>query len=294
MAPTMTDRTDIPCDIHPAARVHSDAVIGPFATIGPNVTIGPGTVLGARVTITGRTTIGSNNVIGDGCVLGAQPQDLKYGGATTLLVIGHNNRLGRLVTAHPGTESGGYVTRIGDSNVLADGCHVAHDCYVDSHTKFGRYVQLAGHVLVEDGAVLDAFSGCHHFVTVGHYARIGARTPVRRDVPPFTLFASEDYDRVSPAVQGMHEEGIAAAHLETYDEFELRRTLHELFQDEMALQTKIEHLENMGIEGSGKSVCDFITASLQGKFGRIREGLRGQIPPEALPHLTPEIQARLR
>ena len=285
--------TPLPAEIHPSARISPDAVIGPFCMIGPHVTIGPGTVLGARVTVVGRTNIGSNNVIGDGCVLGATPQDLKYRGSPTLLVIEHNNRFGRLVTAHVGTETGGYVTRIGSHNDLGDGCHIAHDCFVDSHTHIGRYVQLAGHVLIQDGAVMEDFSGCHHFVTVGKYARVGRRTPVRRDVPPFTVFASEDYDRIPPSVCGPHEEGIASADLSFDEELELRRALMELFQDESALQTKIEQLENLGVEGEGKALCDFITASLQGKFGRVRESYRGQIPPEAVPHLTPEIQAEI-
>jgi len=281
-------------EIHPSARVASDARIGPYCVIGPDVTIGPGTVLGRHVTVIGRTTIGSGNVIADGCVLGNTPQDLKYRGAGTMLVIGHSNKIGRNVTMHIGTEPGGYVTRVSDENVLLEGCHIAHDCFVDSHVYLGRSVQLAGHILVQSGAVLEDLVGVHHFVTIGRYARIGPRTPVRRDVPPFTNFFSEDYGWTSPAVRGVHEKGINAAGLKRDEEAELRRALSELFEDEAALQTKIEQLENLGVEGEAAALCEFCQQSLQGRFGRIRESYRGQVPPEAAELLPPEKLAEIQ
>ena len=281
-------------DIHHSARVAPDATVGPFCVIGPDVTIGPGSVLGRRVTVTGNTTIGSGNVIGDGCVLGAAPQDLKYRGADSLLVIGHNNRIGRNVTIHIGTEPGGYVTRIGDDNTLLEGVHVAHDCFVDNGVHLGRVVQLAGHILVRDGAVMEDMSGAHHFVTIGRYARIGPRTPVRRDVPPFTNFFTEDYGWTAPSVRGVHEAGVASAGLKRDEELELRRALSELFEDESALQTKIEQLENMGVEGEAAALCEFCQQSLAGKFGRHRESFRGQVPPEAIAILSPEKLAAIQ
>ncbi|NBB95357.1 MAG: hypothetical protein GVY16_06410 [Planctomycetes bacterium] len=281
-------------EIDPSARVAPDATIGPFCVIGPNVTIGPGTMIGRRVTVLGATTIGSSNIIDDGCVLGAIPQDLKYRGADCLLVIGHHNHIGRNVTIHIGTEPGGFVTRIGDGNTLLEGCHVAHDCFVDDHTRLGRYVQLAGHILVQDGAVMEDMSAAHHFVTVGRYARVGPRTPVRRDVPPFTDFFSEDYGWTSPAVRGVHADGIKAARLGREEEAELRRALSELFEDESALQTKIEQLENLGVEGEARRLCEFCMQALQGRFGRFRESYRGQMPPEAAPHLSAEQLAEVK
>ncbi len=281
-------------EIHPSARVAPDAKIGPFCVIGPDVTIGPGTVLGRRVTVTGNTTIGSGNIIGDGCVLGATPQDLKYRGADCLLVIGHNNRIGRNVTVHIGTEPGGYVTRIGDDNFLMEGVHVAHDCFVDNRVHLGRMVQLAGHILIQDGVVMDDMSGAHHFVTIGRYARVGRRTPVRRDVPPYTNFFTEDYGWTAPSVRGVHEAGITAADLKRDEELELRRTLSDLFEDESALQMKIEQLENMGVEGEAAALCEFCQRSLAGKFGRDRESYRGQVPPEAAAILSPEKLAEIQ
>ena len=277
-------------EIDASARIAPDATIGPFCVIGPNVTIGPGTNLIRRVSIAGHTRIGSANVFDEGCALGALPQDLKYEGKDTLLMIGHRNRFGRNVTAHIGTERGGWLTRIGSDNVLMDGCHVAHDCYIDDHTQLGRNVLLAGHIRVEIGAVIGALAGVHHFVTIGRYARVGARTPVRRDVAPYTDFYSENYDQSPPAVRGVHDAGIRAAALAPAEEKELRRALHELFADESALQTRIEQLVTMGVENEVAGLCEFCQRSLQGVFGRHRERFRGQPPPEAKEFLPPEIR----
>ncbi len=280
-------------EVDPSARIASDAVIGERCVIGPAVTVGPGTVLGRCITVIGHTTIGSGNRIEDGCVLGAQPQDLKYAGAPTLLIIGHRNHFGANVTVHVGTEFGGYLTRIGDDNDLQANCHVAHDCYVDDHTTLAPYVMLAGHIHVCTGAVLGEWSGAHHFVTVGRYARVGPYTPARRDVPPFTNFCGHK-DDLTPSVRGVHEEGIAAANLSDEEEKDLRTALGELFDEDTALQTKIEQLVNLGVEGEVEHLCEFCQQSLQGVFGRYRERFRGQIPPQAEHYLTPEQLAEAR
>ena len=275
------------------ARVAPTAQIGPYCVVGPHVTIGPHTVLERRVVVRGHTTIGSNNFLAEGCVLGEAPQDLKYAGGTTLLTIGHRNRFGRRVTAHIGTETGGYLTRIGDDNTLRDGCHVAHDCYLDDHTTVGRNVLLAGHIRVQTGAVLDDMSALHHFVTIGRYARVGRYMPVRRDVPPYTRFEGLDGD-VTPSVRGIHEEGLQAAGLSMDDESELRRALGELFSEETALQTRIEQLVNQGVEGEVAFLCEFCQQSLQGVYGRHREQYRGKVPPEAMQYLPVEIRQAIR
>jgi UDP-N-acetylglucosamine acyltransferase len=280
-------------EVHPAAKIAPDVEIGPYCVVGPDVTIGPGTRLVRRVAVVGRTTIGSGNTIEDGCVLGAAPQDLKYAGGPTLLIIGHRNRFERDVTAHIGTELGGALTRIGDDNLLRAGCHVAHDCYVDDHTVLGRDVLLAGHVRIEAGAVIGDMVGAHHFTTVGRHARVAARTPVRRDVPPYTEFAC-DAAGEHPAVCGVHEAGIRAASLPPDEAYELRRCLSELFEDEAALQTKIEQLVTMGVEGQAAMLCDFVQKSLRGVYGRHREMYRGKPAPEAARYLPPDVKAELR
>ena len=134
----------------------------------------------------------------------------------------------------------------------------------------------------------------HQFVTIGKYARVGPSTPVRRDVPPYTNFCTQDHDHQDPAVRGLHEAGIRAAGLPTEDEKELRRALRELFEDEPALQTQIEQLVNLGVEGEVADLCEFCQRSLRGLFGRHRERYRGQAPPEAERFLPAELRAKIR
>lgn len=280
-------------EIDPSAQIAPDAEVGRHCVIGPNVMIGPGTVLEDNVTVVGHTSIGSGNLIGAGSILGGTPQDLKYAGGDTLLIIGHRNRLRRRVTAHIGTEVGGYLTRIGDDNYFADDCHIAHDCYVDNHVTLGVNALLAGHIRVESGAVVGADSGVHHFVTIGRYACVGTRTPVKRDVPPYTMFAVHP-DKQVPSVQGIHAAGLSAAGLSDEEQTDLRRALADLFEDETALQTKIELLVSLGVEGEVERLCEFCQRSLRGTFGRCREQFRAKLPPEAEQFLTPEQLAEAR
>ena len=280
-------------EVDPSAQVAPDAIIGSHCVIGPAVTIGPGTVLEQSVTVVGNTTIGSGNLIGEGCVLGEIPQDLKYVGGDTLLIIGHRNRLGPRVTVHIGTEVGGYLTRIGDDNTLEADSHVAHDCYVDDRTFLGVNALIAGHVRIETGAIVGADSGAHHFVTIGRFARVQPKTPIRRDVPPFTVFQAKS-PQAAPSVVGIHEDGLIAAGLSDEEQADLRQGMAELFEDEAALQAKIEQLVDLGVEGEVKQLCEFCQRSLEGKFGRNRERFRGKLPPEAEQFLTPEQLADAR
>ncbi|MFP4140918.1 MAG: hypothetical protein ACOCZU_06630 [Planctomycetota bacterium] len=280
-------------EVDPSAHVSPQATLGPYCVIGPNVTIGPRTVLERRVSVLGSTSIGSDNHFAEGCVIGGLPQDLKYEGSRTRAIIGHRNRFGREATVHIGTEQGGFITRIGNDNVLKDRCHVAHDCYVDDETDLGVMTLLAGHIHVECGAVIGDMVGLHHFTTVGRYARVAAQTPVRRDVPPYTEFGHREDDSV-PAVRGIHTEGINAADLRPEERRDLEQALEDLFSDETALQTKIEQIVNLGVEGEVASLCEFCQRSLAGVYGRHRERERGKIPPEALEWLTPAERAWFR
>ena len=280
-------------EIAPQAKVSPEARVGPFCVIGPEVTIGPGTVLGRRVTVTGRSTLGRDNLIDDGCVLGAVPQDLKYAGRPTLLMIGDRNRLGPNVTAHVGTEPGGYLTRIGNDNVIESGAHVAHDCYVDERTRLAAGVLLGGHIRVETGAVIEELSGIHHFATVGRYSWTGSRTAVRRDVPPFTRFAAADISS-SGTVLGVHEAGLAAAGLSPQERLAVRQAVQHLFHDEQALIVKVhEMLEDGNLFPAVRELCLYCLRTLAGRFGRHRETLRGKVPPEARQYLPPDVLAAL-
>jgi UDP-N-acetylglucosamine acyltransferase len=177
--------------IHPTAIVHPDAtigagtVIGPYATVGQHVVIGRECTLGASSVIEGWTEIGDHTDIAPMASIGLAPQDLKYRGEPTRLVIGHHNVIREFVTIHRGTAGGGGITSIGDHNLFMAYAHVAHDCHVGSSTIFGNAATLGGHVRVEDFATISAYSGIHQFCRVGQHAFIGGYTVVTRDALPF-------------------------------------------------------------------------------------------------------------
>ena len=171
--------------IAPGAELAEDVEVGPFAVIGAQVRIGRGSVVGPHATIEGRTTIGEENRIFQFAALGAAPQDLKFRGEDSALVIGNRNRIREFATIHPGTEDGCMETRIGDDNLLMAYTHVAHDCILGNRNILANGTQLGGHVIVESFAVLGALSGVHQFVRIGESAMIGAGSMVSQDVPPF-------------------------------------------------------------------------------------------------------------
>jgi len=171
--------------VHPDARIGAGTVIGPYATVGQHVVIGRECTLGASSVIEGWTEIGDHTDIAPMASIGLAPQDLKYRGEPTRLVIGHHNVIREFVTIHRGTAGGGGITSIGDHNLFMAYAHVAHDCHVGSSTIFGNAATLGGHVRVEDFATISAYSGIHQFCRVGQHAFIGGYTVVTRDALPF-------------------------------------------------------------------------------------------------------------
>ena len=171
--------------VHPSARVGQGTEIGPYVTIGAQVQIGRNCRIGASAVIDGPTEIGDGNEIFPMASVGLIPQDLKFGGESTRLVIGQRNVIREFVTIHRGTAGGGGVTRIGDRNLFMAYAHVAHDCQVGNETIFANGATLAGHVLVEDYATVGAFSGVHQYCRVGRHAFIGGYSVVTKDALPF-------------------------------------------------------------------------------------------------------------
>jgi UDP-N-acetylglucosamine acyltransferase len=171
--------------VHPGAQIGAGTVVGPFVTVGPHVIIGRHCRLGASSVIDGWTEIGDHNDIAPLASIGLAPQDLKYRGEPTRLVIGHHNVFREFVTIHRGTAGGGGITTIGDHNLFMAYAHVAHDCHVGSHTIFGNAATLGGHVRVEDFATISAYSGVHQFCRVGQHAFVGGYTVVTRDALPY-------------------------------------------------------------------------------------------------------------
>ncbi len=179
--------------IHPTAIVEKGAELGrgvqlgPYSVVGPHVVLGDGCRVHHHVAIEGYTTLGEGCEVFPQAVLGTPPQDIKFSGERTTLEIGKSNIFREMVSVHPGTGNGGGVTRIGDRNLFLIGTHIAHDCRIGSHCIFANYVQLAGHVHVEDNVNMGGLSAVHHFVTIGKHAFIGGMTRVAADVPPFVI-----------------------------------------------------------------------------------------------------------
>ncbi len=184
--------------VDPAAVIGDGSVIGPGAVIGPYVVIGRDVSVGASAVVEGDTTIGDHTRIFPFASIGLPPQDLKYRGERTRLVVGHSNVFRESVTIHRGTVGGGSETRIGDRNLFMAYAHVAHDCRVGSDTIFGPGATLGGHVVVEDFAQISAYSGVHQFCRVGRYAFIGGYSVVTLDALPFAKTVGNRARRVRP------------------------------------------------------------------------------------------------
>jgi len=171
--------------VHPNAKIGAGTTIGPYVTVGEHVSIGRDCRIGASAVIDGWTEIGDANEIFPMASVGLIPQDLKFGGERTRLVIGNRNVIREFATIHRGTAGGGGLTSIGDHNLFMAYAHIAHDCHVGNETIFGNGATLAGHVVVEDYANVGAFSGVHQFCRVGQHAFIGGYSVVTKDALPF-------------------------------------------------------------------------------------------------------------
>lgn len=172
--------------VDPAARIHPSAEIGPYCVIGPEVEIGAGTRLMAHVYIEGPTFIGEDNIFYPYASVGVASQDLKYKGERAETRIGSRNKIREFVTIHRGTEGGGLITSIGDDNLLMAYTHIAHDANIGSNCILGNAVTIAGHVTIEDSAIVEAFSGVHQFCRIGRHAFVGGYSVITQDVLPFS------------------------------------------------------------------------------------------------------------
>lgn len=201
--------------IDPAAEIDPSVEIGPYAVVGPHVRLGEGVELRSHALVSGHTEIGRETVIYSFASVGEAPQDRKYRGEPTRLVIGGRNIIREYVTLHPGTAGGGGLTSVGDENLLMIGVHIAHDCQLGSHIVMANNVALAGHVLVEDYAVLGASAAIHQFCRVGESAMVGGMTGVVQDVAPFSIAQGHrarlvSVNRINMERRGFSKERIGA------------------------------------------------------------------------------------
>ena len=173
--------------VHPEAKVDSSVQIGPWCTVGPHAKIGAGTRLISHVVVDGWTTIGRDNTFFPFSVIGAVPQDLKYKGEPTELIIGDKNTIRENVTLNLGTVQGGGKTVIGNGNLLMAYTHLGHDCIIGNGCILANYAGLAGHVTLEDHVTIGGMTGVSQFVRVGSHAYIGGQSGLEKDVPPFSI-----------------------------------------------------------------------------------------------------------
>ena len=189
--------------IDPKAELDSSVKVGAYTIIGPNVQIGAGSEIGPHAVIEGHTTIGENNHIFQFASLGAIPQDKKYRGEPTRLIIGNGNTIREFTTFNLGTVTGIGETRIGDDNWIMAYCHLAHDCVIGSHTIFANNASLAGHVTIGDYVILGGYTLVFQFCQIGNYAMTAFAAGVHKDVPPYFMAAGY---RAEPA--GINSEGM--------------------------------------------------------------------------------------
>jgi len=247
--------------IDPSAVVGKNVSIGPYSVIGADVEIGDGTVIGPHVVIEGPTRIGCDNRIAQFASLGGDPQDKKFAGERTELVIGDRNLIREFVTINRGTGDGGGVTQIGDDNWLLAYVHVAHDCIVGNHTVFSNYAALAGHVTIGDWTHLAGYSGVHQFCKVGAHAFIGMGCLVGSDVPPFVMMANEQHGRP----RGINSEGLKRRGFDAPRISAIKRAYRTLYMAGLSLPEAREVLaKQAGDSEDVRSMLDFIDHSNRG------------------------------
>lgn len=227
--------------IHPEARLGEGVSVGPYAVIREHVTIGAGTTIGAHCVIEGRTTIGRDCAIFTGAVIGSIPQDLKYRGEETMLVIGDRNKIREYVTINPGTEGGGGKTVIGSDGLFMAYAHVAHDCHLGDRVVLANSAALAGHITMEDGAIVGGLVGIHQFVRVGALAIIGGCSRVIQDVPPYAMCVG-----YPATVYGVNGEGLRRAGIAREAKTKLHRAFRTLFHSKLSMRHALDEVAKDG------------------------------------------------
>jgi len=250
--------------VHESATVHPEAEIGPYAVVGADVVVGARTRVGAHAVVDGPSVLGEVNVVHPHSALGGPPQDLKYAGEPTRLLVGHRNVFREFMTAHRGTVTGHGETVIGDDNLFMAYSHVAHDCVVGSRTVFANAASLSGHVLVEDDVILGGFVVVKQFLRIGRFAYVGGMTPVNKDVLPFT-WTSSDRDTKAYKINavGLSRKGYSPERVAALQK--AYRILHRNRHDQAATLAALGELA--GSAPDVRVLLDFITSSQAGIHG---------------------------
>jgi len=254
-------------DIHPSAVIEQGAVIGqgcsigPFCHIGPNVVLHDNVTLKSHVVVTGQTEIGSGTTVYSFAVLGEIPQDKKFNGEETKLIIGERNRIREHVTMNTGTQGGGGVTRVGNDGLFMAGCHVAHDVIIGDRVVLVNSAAVAGHCVLEDDVIIGGLSGIHQFVRIGQGAIIGAVTMVTNDVIPYGLVQAPRGELDGLNLVGLKRKGVARSDITA-----LRAAFQMLAQGEGTFQNRASRLGDDTDSDYVKQIVNFILADSDRSF----------------------------
>ncbi len=225
--------------IDPKAELDSDVSVGPYSVIGPDVKLSKGIKLHSHVVIDGVTTIGEGTEIFPFASIGTRPQDLKFHGEKSELIIGSNNTIREHATMNPGTEGGGAVTRVGDNGLFMIGTHVAHDCIIGNNVILANNATLAGHVELGDFAIVGGLSAVHQFVRIGEHAMIGGMSGVENDVIPYGSVMGERANLSGLNLIGLKRRGFAKSDIHA-----IRNVYKTLFSGSGTLQSRVEEIDN--------------------------------------------------
>jgi len=255
-------------NVSPKAELGQGVCVGSGAVIGPEVIVGPNTWIGPNVIIEGKVKIGSNNKIFPGTCIGLEPQDLKYKGDFTDVLIGDNNTFRECVTINRATFKG-EKTIVGDQNLLMAYSHLGHNCEIGNSVVIANSVQIAGHVVVEDRAVIGGCLGIHQFVHIGYLAMVGGMTRVDRDVPPYCLAEGHPGRMRGLNKVGIKRKSIDKDNREEY--LQLIRIWNLLFKSEYVISDGLKIARQENLFQSSARLCEFLELS-------IGKGRRGPMP----------------
>jgi UDP-N-acetylglucosamine acyltransferase len=259
--------------VDPRARLADDVEIGAYSVVGPYASLGSGCRVENHVTITGHTTMGADCHVHSGAAIGGVPQDLKYRGEETELVMGSHNTIREFVTINAGTASGGGRTVIGDHNLFMAYVHIAHDCQIGSRIVLANVATLGGHISVEDGVRISGLAAVHHFVTIGTLAFVGGCAKVVRDVPPFVMV-----DGNPARIRGLNLEGLKRSGVGREEIQALKEAYRLLYRSDYNRSQAVEVLRREGLaeRPHAARLIRFLVESEQGRSGRAKERLRSE------------------
>ena len=250
---------DPSASVHPSsvvedgAQIGPGAKVGPFSVIGADVKLGSGVEVKSHAVVTGLTEIGDETVIFPGAVIGEIPQDLKFKGEASRLVVGKRNRIREGVTMNTGTEGGGGLTSVGDDCLFMTGAHVAHDAHVGDRVIVANQGAIAGHCVIADDVIIGGLSGIHQWVRVGHGAIIGAVTMVTNDVIPYGLVQGP-----RGQLDGLNLVGLKRRGVSREDITALRAAFQMLAQGEGAFQDRARRLGEENSSDYVNEIVDFV------------------------------------